>query len=146
MFQLKSHLWPACTLCRLQESFKKHVKYVRGGGGEAPGGAPGGRCPKCRTVAHRLHCGAHFGRWFLLTFVDSSAKSKKMRSPKGVKSENHVKYDTYALFAKAKESLEIFVKYVIFATAEEIREKPVNTRTFSKRKEEKRCLSSRRAS
>ena len=96
MVRLKSHLWPPCTLCRLQESFKKLVKYVRGRGGEAPGGAPDGRCPKCRTVAHRLHFGAHFGRWFLLTFVNSSAKTKKMRSPKGVKSENHVKYGTFA--------------------------------------------------
>ena len=96
MLRLKSHLWPACTLCRQQESFKKLVKYVRGRGGEAPGGAPDGRCPKCRTVAHRLHFRAHFGKWFLLTFVDSSAKTKKMRSPKGVKNENHVKYGTFA--------------------------------------------------
>ena len=96
MFRLKSHLWPACTVCRLQQSFKKLVKYVRGRGGEAPGGAPGGRCPKCRTVAHRLHFGAHFGRWFLLTFVGSSAKSKKMRSPKGVKSGKPAKYGTFA--------------------------------------------------
>ena len=96
MFRSKSHLWPTCTLFRLQESFKKLVKYVRGRGGEAPGGAPHGRCPKCRTVAHRLHFGAHFGKWFLLTFVDSSAKTEKMRSPKGVKRENPVKYGTFA--------------------------------------------------
>ena len=96
MYRLKSHLWPACTTCYLHKTLKSFVKYVRGRGGEAPGGAPDGRCPKCRTVAHRLHFGAHFGRWFLLTFVNSSAKTKKMRSPKGVKSENHVKYGTFA--------------------------------------------------
>ena len=96
MYRLKSHLWPACTICRLHKTFKNFVKYDRGRGGEAPGGAPGGRCPKCRTVAHRLHFGAHFGRWFLFTFVDSSAKTKKIRSPKDVKSENHVKHYTFA--------------------------------------------------
>ena len=96
MYRLKSHLWPACTICRLHKTFKNFVKYVRGRGGEAPGGAPGGRCPKCRTVTRRLHSGAHFGRWFLFTIVYSSAKSKKMRSPKGVQSGNTIKYAAFA--------------------------------------------------
>ena len=55
MYRLKSHLWPACTTCYLHKTLKSFVKYVRGRGGEAPGGAPGGRCPKCRTVTHGLH-------------------------------------------------------------------------------------------
>ena len=79
MFRLKSHLWPVCTVCRLQERFEKLVKYVGGRGGEAPGGAPGGRCPKCRTGAHRLHFGVHFGMCFLLTFVNSSRKAHFLR-------------------------------------------------------------------
>ena len=51
-----------------------------------PGVAPGGTCPKCYTVAHRLHFGPHFGTLFKMTFDDSSTKRKKMRYPKGDKS------------------------------------------------------------
>ena len=134
MYRLKSHLWPACTTCYLHKTLKSFVKYVRGRGDEAPGGAPGGRCPKCRTVTRRLQSGAHFGRCSLITFVYSSAKSKKMRTQKGVKSGKPVKYDLSrkvamrpknALFAKAEERLEICVKYVIFAAPEDSFEKHV---------------------
>ena len=93
MYRLKSHLCPACTTCYHHKTLKSFVKYVRGRGDEAPGGAPGSRCPKCRTVTRRLQSGAHFGRCSLITFVYSSAKSKKMRTQKGVKSGKPVKYD-----------------------------------------------------
>ena len=150
MFRLKSHLWPPCTLCRLQESFKKLVKYVGGRGGEAPGGAPGGRCPKCRTVAHRLHSEAHFVRWFLFTFVHSSAKSKKMRSPKGVKSGNPVKYWTFAkggFSPKTRLSRQApnVRKIRHFRDSRREPQKVRKTFVFSKRKPEKVYLSSREA-
>ena len=49
-------------------------------------GGPGGRCPKCHTVAHWCHFGPRFGTLFFITFDDSSTKRRKRRSPKGVKS------------------------------------------------------------
>ncbi len=58
----KLMMWTRCTRLR---PMRRASQEARGGrGGEAPGGAPGGRCPKCHTVAHRLHFGAHLGRWF----------------------------------------------------------------------------------
>ena len=154
MFRLKSHLWPPCTLCRLRESIKKLVKYVRGRGSAAPGGAPDGRCPKCRTVAHRLHSGAHFDRWFLFTFVHSSAKSKKMKSPKGVKRGNPVKYELSRkvafrqkhAFRESQGEPRNIGRIRHFRDSRRDPRKARKTRTFSKRKEEKLCLSSRKAS
>ena len=142
MYRLKSHLWPACTTCYLHKTLKSFVKYVRGRGDEVPGGAPGGRCPKCRTVTRRLQSGAHFGRCSLITFDYSSAKSKKMRTQKCVKSGKPVKYDL-------SRKVAMRPKKALFATSSNMRkirhvrgsrrelQKNRKTRVFSKRKTEK---------
>ena len=45
----------------------------------------GGGAPKCYTVCQVDHFGAHFGRWFLMTFDDSFKEIKKKRVSKVVK-------------------------------------------------------------
>ena len=155
MYRLKSHIWPARTLCRLEETFRNFVKYVRGRGGEAPGGAPGGRCPKCRTVAHRLHSGAHFGRWFLFTFVNSSAKKQENEVPKSFhkwKSRKNAELSrTVAIRQKralreSRGEAPHVRKIRHFRGSRRETRKAGKTLAFSKRKMEKLYLSSREAS
>ena len=54
MYRLKSHLWPACTICRLHKTFKFFCEIWPGQGGRGPGRCPGRQVPKvpdCCTPA-----------------------------------------------------------------------------------------------